>query len=70
MPAKLATILTVGPIARRLGEPLHCVEYAIKSRSIEPCGIAGKLRVFDEDAVAQIAAALHEIKARQNGGAA
>jgi hypothetical protein len=55
------TLPTVGEIARRLGQPIHRIEYIIRSRRIEPCGRAGNSRVFSEDSVAAIAAALAAI---------
>src|ERR1700730_4638958 len=42
---------TVGEIARRLNEPLHRVEYVIRSRNIKPSAFAGNCRVFGEEAV-------------------
>jgi hypothetical protein len=39
-------LLTVGEIARRLGQELHRVEYVVRTRRIEPCGWAGHARVF------------------------
>jgi hypothetical protein len=60
--------LTVGTIAGRLNEPIHRVEYAIRSRGIEPAGIAGNLRIFNEDAIEQVATALREIDSRREGG--
>jgi hypothetical protein len=58
------SFLTVGAIARRLDEPLHRVEYAIRSRDIRPVGMAGNLRVFDDEALETIADVLREIDAR------
>lgn len=50
---------TVGEIARLLGEPIHRIEYVIRSRSIEPKGRAGNVRIFSEADVARIA---HELR--------
>src|SRR5262245_58897155 len=44
---------TVGEIARRLGQPVHRVEYVIRSRHIRPASRAGNCRVFAEDDVAR-----------------
>ena len=52
---------TIGEIARRLGEPIHRIQYVIRARNIRPCGWAGNARVFPEDAVQAIAAKLHRI---------
>jgi hypothetical protein len=60
---------TVGRIAEHLNEPLHRVEYAIKSRGIAPQGIAGNARVFEEDQVERIGAVLRQIDTRREGGA-
>jgi hypothetical protein len=68
MPSTWRGIYTVGRIARRLNEPLHRVEYAVKTRGIEPVGIAGNVRVFEEDAVESVAAALRGIDARRERG--
>jgi DNA-binding transcriptional MerR regulator len=52
---------TVGEIARRLGVPLHRVEYVIRSRAIRPSVRAGNLRVFTEADVQHIASELRRI---------
>jgi hypothetical protein len=70
MPATLRrpqTFWTVGRICTQLNEPLHRVEYAIKSRGIEPVGTAGNARVFEADQVEVIASALREMDARREG---
>ncbi len=59
---------TVGEIARRLGEPNHRIEYVIRSRKIEPSGLAGNLRVFTEDDVQRIAGELDRIDSARGGG--
>jgi hypothetical protein len=53
--------LTVGAIAKELGEPIHRVQYAIKTRSIEPEAIAGHIRIFAPDAIERVADILREI---------
>jgi hypothetical protein len=52
---------TIGEIARRLGQPIHRIEYVIRTRRIRPCGWAGNARVFPEDAVGVIASELEGI---------
>ena len=52
---------TVGAIARRLGEPVHRIEYVIESREIQPCGWAGNARIFSEADVSRIASELARI---------
>jgi len=54
-------IPTVGEIARRFGEPLHRIEYVIRSRGIKPLGRAGNARVFSELAVERIGEELRRI---------
>jgi hypothetical protein len=58
---------TVGRIVQHLNEPLHRVEYAIRSRGIEPSGVAGNARVFDDAQVEQIANALKAMDSRREG---
>jgi hypothetical protein len=52
---------TIGEIARRLGQPVHRIEYVIRARRIRPCGWAGNARVFPVDAVDIIASELQRI---------
>lgn len=59
--AEQIVFATVGEIARRLGEPLHRIEYVIKSRRIRPAGVAGNLRVFTDADVIRIAGELRRI---------
>ena len=58
---------TVGEIARRVGAPIHRVEYIIRARHIEPCGWAGNARVFTEADVEHIASELRRIEDEQGG---
>jgi hypothetical protein len=53
--------LTVGAIARRLNQPLHRIEYLIRSRGIEPRGWAGHARVFEDCDLTFIASELRRI---------
>jgi hypothetical protein len=68
------TLLTVGEIARRLGQPLHRVEYVIRTRNIPPAGWAGHARVFhDADLmwiVSELARIAHERGESQADGLA
>ena len=50
----MAKLWTVGEIARGSGHPLHRVEYLIRARGIPFAGRAGRLRLFDADAVKRI----------------
>jgi hypothetical protein len=65
--------LTIGAIARELDEPLHRVEYAIRTRAIEPEAMAGHIRVFPPETVERVADVLRDIDrqaARRQGGMA
>jgi hypothetical protein len=63
---------TVGEIARRLVQPVHRVEYVIRSRKITPISRAGNARVFADADVQRIAGELRRIDldhvASQEGG--
>jgi hypothetical protein len=61
------SVPTVGEIARRLGVPLHKVEYVIRARGIAPPGWAGNARVFTDADVAQIGSELKRIAAEKEG---
>lgn len=54
----MATLLTVGELARKLQQPAHRIDYIIKTRHIEPVGRAGGYRVFDDAACERIQAEL------------
>jgi len=56
---------TVGEIARRLAEPLHRIEYILRTRNIPPSGLAGNCRVYAEEDVERIAAELQRIDAKE-----
>ncbi len=56
---------TVGEIARRLNEPVHRIEYVLRTRDIQPIGMAGNARVYAEEDVERIAAFLAEIDEQQ-----
>ena len=47
-------LLTVGEIAKQLDCPVHRVDYIILSRNIKPVQLAGRFRVFDEEALERI----------------
>jgi hypothetical protein len=53
----------VSQIAEELGVPVHRVRYAIQTRGIQEAGWAGTARLFDEEGVARIAAAVSQISA-------
>ena len=68
MPSTSQPMPTVGEISRRLGVPLHRVEYVLRTRNIRPSGIAGNCRVYADEDVERIAAELRRIGARKDGG--
>ena len=55
------TLLTVGGIARRLGQEVHRIEYVIRSRNIRPVGWAGHARVFRDADLDRIASEIRRI---------
>jgi hypothetical protein len=64
----IVSLPTLGEIARRLGEPVHRIEYVIRSRHIRHSGIAGNCRIFDQEAVQLIEQELLRIRvAKQHG---
>jgi hypothetical protein len=70
MSSQRAPARTIGRIARELNEPIHRVDYAIRTRGIEPEFTAGHLRVFSEDAAERIAEILLEIDSHRSRRAA
>lgn len=62
---------TPGVLAADLGEPLHRVLYVLRTRRhIRPTASAGRLRLYDRDALAMLRHELNAIDARRaNGGA-
>lgn len=58
-------LMTVGQIAQRLRQPVHRIIYVISTRRIREAARAGRLRVFDLEAVHQIKTELAAIAARQ-----
>ena len=58
-------LLTVGEIARRLGKPIHRVEYVIGARNVCPCGRAGNSRIFTDADLRFIAAEIRRIDAER-----
>jgi hypothetical protein len=68
--------LTIGAIARELNEPIHRVQYAVKTRGIEAEALAGHIRVFPPETVGRVAEILRGIdrqaarrEARRRAGA-
>ncbi len=61
-------LATVGAIAQRLNEPLHRIEYVIRSRRIEPVARAGNARIFSETQIQHIESELTRIDADREVG--
>jgi predicted transcriptional regulator len=58
-------LATVGIVSDRLGQPLHRIQYILRSRPhIQPTATAGRLRLFDEQSVQRIEAELRKIDRR------
>lgn len=55
--------LTVGEMSRRLGCPVHRVEYLIRSREMSPSHWAGNARVFTESQFRRIRCLLKKTEA-------
>ena len=68
MTASPPPLNTTGRIAANLGVPVHRVQYVISSRDIRPAAYAGRLRLFDHEALARIRHELNAIDARCSGG--
>ena len=58
--------LSVGEIARRIGCPIHRVEYVIRSRALQPKERAGNVRVFSEADISLITGEIRRIDARNS----
>jgi hypothetical protein len=61
-------VSSLGELSRRLDEPLHRLEYIIRSRGIKPCLIAGGRHFYTEATTEQIRKELERI-AEKRGGA-
>ena len=56
---------TIGRIAGKLGVPVHRVQYVVQRTALVPAAYAGRLRLFDREAVARIRHELTAIDARR-----
>ena len=62
----LPRLRTPGVIAQELGESLQRVQYVLRTRPhIKPAALAGRLRLYDRQAVAMVRHELTAIDARQ-----
>jgi DNA-binding transcriptional MerR regulator len=60
-------MLTSGEIARRLGQPIHRIEYVLRTRKIPAKATAGNCRVYDESDVERIREILNDIASKKAG---
>lgn len=64
----IAKLRTLGVLAADLDVPLHRVQYILQTRGhIKPSARAGRLRLYDHEAVALIRHELNAIDARNSG---
>ena len=54
----MSAVRSIGEIARQLGEPIHRVDYIVRSRAIQPAIVAGGRKLYGDEAFAVIKAAL------------
>ena len=59
--------LTIGEIARRLGAPIHRIEYIISSRGLKATLRAGHIRVFTKSDLQLIESILRRMNADREG---
>lgn len=65
----IARLRTPGVLAANLDVPLHRVLYILQTRDhIKPSARAGRLRLYDREAIALIRHELNAIDARREGG--
>ena len=56
---------TLGKVAQHLQVPVHRVQYILRSRpQLRPAATAGRLRLFDDETIEQIARELQSINSR------
>lgn len=64
----LPRLRTPGVIARELGESLQRVQYILRTRPhIKPAALAGRLRLYDRQAVAMVRHEINAMDARRAG---
>lgn len=69
MPDPIPRLRTPGVMAADLDEPLHRVLYILRTRHhIRPTAKAGRLRLYNRDAVAMVRHEINAIDARRNKG--
>jgi hypothetical protein len=68
-PGPIPKLRTPGVLAAALGEPLHRVLYVLRTRRhIRPTANAGRMRLYDRDALELLRHELKTIDARRAGG--
>jgi hypothetical protein len=66
--ATIPRLRTPGVIAKELGDSLQRVQYVLRTRPhIKPTALAGRLRLYDRQAVAMVRHELNAIDARRSG---
>lgn len=66
----IPTLVTVGVIARELGQPLHRILRVLDTRPhIQPSARAGRIRLYHSQVIAQVRHELSAIDARRTKGA-
>ena len=64
----LPRLRTPGVIAQELGETLQRVQYVLRTRPhIKPAALAGRLRLYDRQAVAMVRHEINAMDARRAG---
>jgi hypothetical protein len=61
------TLLTVGEMARLLGQPISRVEYLLRTRKVKPAGWAGNARVFEQADLDFLVSERKRIEAQRDG---
>jgi hypothetical protein len=60
-------VVSLGDISRRLGKPIHRIDYVVRSRNIVPALIVGGRHFYNEAAVQHIASEIRRIEAEKAG---
>ena len=69
MDERIPQLRTTGVIAHELSQPIHRVLHVLRTRQhIHPTARAGRLRLYDRDAVAMIRHELNSIDAQRKDG--
>ena len=58
-------LATLGTVSQQLGQPLHRIAYILRTRQhIQPTATAGRLRLFNQRTIEQIAKELQTIDSK------